>query len=111
MPRRARLPRRGQGLAAQLPQGVAEYLRHEGESRGEPFSAEEFFRRAGSRTDVSIEAVRDSSRAVTEMMKQMLSAGELEDLRQRLSRDLAGRFESESPVPSFCAPLPRLPLT
>lgn len=78
-----------QDLAAQLPDELAAYLRRPGEGVGESFSAEEFFKRAGDREGVSEEAAREHVRAVVDTMKEMVSAGELEDLQEQLPSDLA----------------------
>lgn len=76
-------------MAAQLPDELAAYLRRPGESVGESFSAEEFFRRISDREGASEEAARDHARAVMETMKEMVSTGELIDLQGQLPRELA----------------------
>jgi uncharacterized protein (DUF2267 family) len=78
-----------QDLVAQLPDELATYLRRPGESVGESFSAEEFFRRISDRKGASEEAAPDHVRAVMETMKEMVSTGELVDLQEQLPRELA----------------------
>lgn len=78
-----------QDLAAQLPDELAEYLRHAGEARGEPFSAAEFFRRISDREGVTEETARNHAKAVIQSMNEMVSAGELEDVKEELPEDLA----------------------
>lgn len=82
-----------QDLAAQLPDELAAYLRHSGESRGEAFPAGEFFRRVGDREGAPEEAAREHARAVIDTMKKMVSGGELEDLQRQLPPDLAPMFD------------------
>lgn len=82
-------------LAAQLPDELAAYMRHAGENRGEAFSAEEFFRRVGDREGTSRESAREHTRAVIETVREMVSPGELDDLRQQLPGDLAAMFGND----------------
>ena len=77
-----------QDLAAQLPDELAEYLRHTGESQGESFSAAEFFRRVSDREGVTEEAARNHAKAVIQSVNEMVSAGELEDVKEQLPEDL-----------------------
>lgn len=81
-----------QNLAAQLPDELAKHLRHSGESEGEAFSAEEFFKRISDRTGASEAASREHARAVIEAINEMVSPGELGDLQEQLPPELAAMF-------------------
>lgn len=82
-------------LASQLPRGIAEYLRTEFAGEGMRFSMEEFFERVSRREGVDVPKAIYHARAVTGVLSEAVSPGEMADLRAQLPREYARLFEPD----------------
>ncbi|MFS0518297.1 DUF2267 domain-containing protein [Nostoc sp. UIC 10607] len=82
--------------AAQLPRGIAEYLRHEYAGSGERFSLDEFFRRVSQRESVGLPDAVHHARVVIEVLSEAISSGEINDIRSQLPSEFDPLFEAGS---------------
>lgn len=82
-------------LASQLPQEIGYYLMWNYGLPPERFDLNEFFRRTAIRegTTTTPDQASRHARAVTSVLKEAVSAGELKDVRSQLPKDLASLFE------------------
>lgn len=78
-------------LAAQLPDGIAQYLDGR-EAIAEDFSSDEFLKRISAREGVRPPDSVYHARAVLDALQAAVSAGEMRDVLQRLSADYAPLF-------------------
>ncbi|MBX0295683.1 DUF2267 domain-containing protein [Haloarcula nitratireducens] len=77
-------------LAAELPSELADELRR---GKGERFSAEEFVERVGESLGTDPAATQAHARAVFSLLREAVSAGEIEDVRGRLPDSFDRFFE------------------
>ncbi len=82
--------------AAQLPRGIAEYMRHEYAGAGERFSIDEFFERVSQRESVELPDAVHHARVVIEVLTEAISRGEINDIRSQLPSEFDPLFESGS---------------
>ncbi|MBD2678066.1 MULTISPECIES: DUF2267 domain-containing protein [Nostoc] len=82
--------------AAQLPRGIAEYMRHEYAGTGERFSIDEFFERVSQRESVELPDAVYHARVVIEVLSQAISRGEINDIRSQLPSEFDPLFEAGS---------------
>ncbi|MDQ2077309.1 DUF2267 domain-containing protein [Marinimicrobium sp. ABcell2] len=75
-------------LAAQLPQGLEEFLQGESAGKGERFGFDEFMRRVCDREGVDLDTATVHARAVLGTIAEAIDSGELEDARQQLPKDI-----------------------
>jgi uncharacterized protein (DUF2267 family) len=75
-------------LAAQLPQGLQEFLHGENAGKGERFGSDEFMRRVGDREGVNLETATAHARAVLATLTEAVDSGEMEDVKQQLPKDI-----------------------
>lgn len=81
-------------LASQLPPEIADPL--DGEGGGEDFSITEFYERVAQKEGVSREEATTHSRAVMATVQEMVSSGELEDVREQLKGEFAELVDLDS---------------
>jgi len=81
------------GLASQLPRGIAEYLRTGLAGEGERFSVEEFFHRVSEREGVDLPKAIYHARAVIAFLYKAVSPGEMADVRAQLTGEFTRLFE------------------
>jgi len=80
-------------LASQLPHEIGYYLMWNEGLPPERFGLEEFFRRAAEREGAhSIQIAEAHARAVTSVLKDAVSAGEIKDVRSQLPKEFAPLF-------------------
>ncbi len=82
-------------LAAQLPRGIAEYLRTELAGEGIRFSIEEFFERVSQREGVDVPKAIYHARAVIAVLYEAISPGEMADVRAQLPAEYVRLFEPD----------------
>ncbi|BAY77245.1 hypothetical protein NIES25_37050 [Nostoc linckia NIES-25] len=82
--------------AAQLPRGIAEYMRHEYAGAGDRFSIDEFFERVSQRESVELADAVRHARVVIEVLSQAISRGEIDDIRSQLPSEFDPLFEAGS---------------
>lgn len=80
-----------ENLAAQLPEEIGRYLR--GKHIVESFSLADFFDRVTEKEGVDKPVAVYHARAVIDVLKEAVSAGEIEDLRAQLPDDWDPLFE------------------
>jgi uncharacterized protein (DUF2267 family) len=83
-------------LASQLPPELGRHLLHVGAGTGEPFSPDDFFALVSVREGVDLPAAVQLARAVTAVLQEAVSPGEIEDVRSQLPRDFDRLFEAGS---------------
>ena len=76
-------------IAAQLPAGLKEYVQQRARpavsaEQVDRFSLEEFYNRVSARADVGYPAAVDQAKAVFQTLREAISAGEWQDLREEL---------------------------
>jgi uncharacterized protein (DUF2267 family) len=76
-------------VAAQLPAGLKEFLYQRARGEVSPehvnrFSLEEFYNRVSARADVGYPSAVEQARAVFQTLREAISAGEWQDLREEL---------------------------
>ncbi len=83
---------------SQLPGELGEQIALEtvGAGIGERFSPNEFFRRVGIREGTELPQATFHARAVIDVLKEAISAGELKDIRSQLPPEFNRLFESGS---------------
>jgi uncharacterized protein (DUF2267 family) len=79
-------------LAAQLPQGLAEYLRRQPPERSELFSLEDFLQEVGEREGVNVDEARAHARAVMGVLEEAVTEGEMEDVRRQFPSEFDPLF-------------------
>lgn len=84
-----------QDLAAQLPGELAVYLDRDSE-KVERFSLDELFHRVSVREHVDLPAAVYHTRVVVEVLREAVSAGEIEDVRRTLPAEFGRLFEAGS---------------
>ncbi|MEH2249849.1 DUF2267 domain-containing protein [Nostoc sp.] len=82
--------------SAQLPRGIAEYLRHQYAESGERFSLDEFFGRISQREGVELPDAVHHARVVIEVLSEAISSGEINDICSQLPSGLEPLFEASS---------------
>jgi uncharacterized protein (DUF2267 family) len=82
--------------AAQLPKGIADYLRHEDAGIGARFSLDEFFQRVSQREGIELPNAVHHARVVIEVLKESISPGEIDDIRSQLPSEYDPLFEAGS---------------
>ena len=82
-------------LAAQLPEGIAHYLRYRQEvvERLEP---QEFLRRISEREGVDLPAAIFHARAVLDVLGEAVSRGQMDHIRAQLPEEFGRLFEAGS---------------
>jgi uncharacterized protein (DUF2267 family) len=83
-------------LAAQLPPEIALYLQPYYAGIGDSYSLDEFFRRISEREEVALEEATYHARVVCALLAEVVSVGEIEDVRAQLPSDFAKLFEVEN---------------
>ncbi len=82
----------GPDLAAQLPQGIAEYLKRQPPGRPEIFSLEDFLQRVAEEEDIDSESASTHARAVINVLEEAVSRGEMENVRRQFPEEFAPLF-------------------
>ena len=82
-------------LAAQLPEEIGRYLR-EVEGPAERFGLNEFFERVSSHEGTALPVAVHHARAVVSVLRDAVSAGEIDDVLAQLPEDYEPLFESGS---------------
>lgn len=80
-------------LAAQLPQEVGQYLTNGGES--ESFGLEEFYQRVAQKEGVDYPVAVHHARAVLSVVREAVTAGELDDVRDQLPDEYADLLDAD----------------
>lgn len=80
-------------LAAQLPQEVGQYLTDGGES--ESFGLEEFYGRVAKKEGVDYPVAVHHARAVLSVVREAVSAGEMDDVREQLPDEYNDLLEAD----------------
>lgn len=83
----------GLDLSEQLPKGVAEHLRQRPPERGEFFSLEDFVQQVAEGEDIDPGRAETRSRAVLGVLRQAVSAGEMDDVRRQFPSEFDPLFE------------------
>lgn len=78
-------------LAAQLPDGIGQYLGSR-DAVAEPFSSDEFLKRIGAREGVGTPAADHHARAVLGALRQAVPSGEMQSVLGHLPADYARLF-------------------
>lgn len=81
-------------LAAQLPQEVGYYLRQDGQS--ESFGLDEFFARVSEHAKVDLPVAVHHARAVISVVRDAVSQGEIDDVRNQLPAEYDPLFDAGS---------------
>lgn len=82
-------------LAAQLPEEIGTYLGETGQ--GDSFSVQEFYNRVANRENVDTTDAQFHARAVIDVIRDAISGGELDHVRDQLPDDYAPLFERVQP--------------
>lgn len=90
-------------LGAQLPPKLLQYLRVPEEAAGESFGAEEFFRCVSVREGIEVPEAEYHVRVVLALLAEVITMGEVEDIKAQLPPDLAKLFdvENEGDIPEL----------
>jgi len=85
-------------LTAQLPKEMRNYLYAEQDRENTPldtsrFSLEEFYNRVSARLDIGYPAATRQSKAVTAVLQEAVSRGEIDDALQTLSDEFGELFQ------------------
>jgi uncharacterized protein (DUF2267 family) len=83
-------------LVSQLPQELALYMQSPTTGIGESFTLDEFFHRVSEREGVSLADATFHARVVTALLSEVVTVGEIEDVRAQLPPDFAKLFEVEN---------------
>ncbi|MFP4007266.1 MAG: DUF2267 domain-containing protein [Spirulinaceae cyanobacterium] len=81
-------------LAAQLPQGIADGLEQMWAGMGESFDLDEFYQRVSKRENVEVSDAAFHSKVVMTVLKEAVSEGEINDIRDQLLPDYAPLLEA-----------------
>lgn len=71
-------------LASQLPSGLAEHVRYDGEQESDPFSLEEFYKRVADKEGAGEPEAARHAQVVMEVLQEAVTKGEIEDVRSQL---------------------------
>src|SRR5436305_10472865 len=82
-------------LAAQLPREIAEYLQHSYTGIRESISLDEFFWRVSQREGIDLTDATYHARIVIALLSEIVTMGEIEDVKAQLPKDFAKLFEVE----------------
>ena len=90
-------------LVSQLPRELAMYMQSAATGIGESFSLDEFFHRVSEREGVDLEDATFHARVVAALLSEVVTVGEIEDVRAQLPPDFAKLFdvENEGEVPEI----------
>lgn len=80
-------------LASQLPSGLAEHVRYDGEQESDPFSLEEFYRRVADKEGTGESEATQHAQVVMGVLRDAVTAGEIEDVRSQLPSGYVELFE------------------
>src|SRR6266516_6909857 len=83
-------------LAAQLPPEIAQYLQQAYTGIQEKFSLDEFFWRVSQREGVDLTESTYHARIVIALLSEVVTMGEIEDIRAQLPEDFAKLLEVEN---------------
>jgi uncharacterized protein (DUF2267 family) len=83
-------------LASQLPHELARYLREGQERIPGSFTLEEFFWLVSEREGVNLSQAIEHARVVTALLSEVVTMGEIENVRSQLPKDFARLFEVEN---------------
>ena len=83
-------------LAAQLPDEIGVYLQPYYAGIGDSYPLEDFFYRISQREGVAIEEATYHARVVCALLAEVVSVGEIDDVRAQLPPDFARLFEVEN---------------
>ena len=82
-------------LAAQLPAELAEFM-YSSSLHGERYGLDEFFMRVSDREGVSLADAEFHARVVIGLLAEVVTVGEIDDVRAQLPADFARLFEVEN---------------
>jgi uncharacterized protein (DUF2267 family) len=83
-------------LAAQLPSELASYLKAKRNNTGESYTIDEFFRRVSTREGVPVSTASFHARVVIGLLCEIVTMGEIQDIRAQLPPDFARLFQVEN---------------
>jgi uncharacterized protein (DUF2267 family) len=83
-------------LASQLPPEIAVYLQQPFAGEGESFSLDEFFTRVGEREGIDPADAAFHARVVLGLVSEVVTIGEIENVRAQLPADIRQLFEVEN---------------
>ena len=83
-------------LVSQLPQELALYMQSPTMGIAVSFSLDEFFHRVSEREGVALADATFHARVVTALLSEVVTVGEIEDVRAQLPPDFAKLFEVEN---------------
>jgi uncharacterized protein (DUF2267 family) len=83
-------------LASQLPRELAMYMQSPTTGIAESFSLDEFFHRVSEREGVDLADATFHARIVAALLSEVVTVGEIEDVRAQLPPDFAKLFEVEN---------------
>lgn len=78
-------------LAAQLPQSIGEYLKHDGSN--ETFGLSEFYNRVQKRSGFDMPDAVHNARAVMQVLQKAVTGGEMHDIKTQLPAEYNELFE------------------
>lgn len=78
-------------LAAQLPEGLGDYLEHDGDS--EAFDLQEFYNRVQEKEGVDMPDAVHHARVVMQVVEEAVSRGEMSDMKAQLPPEYDDLFE------------------
>lgn len=84
--------REGLDLAAQLPQGLREHLRHEPPECSKLFSYQDFIQRIGEEEGVGPQDAAEHARAAVGVLEEAVSESEMQDVRRQFPGEFAPLF-------------------
>jgi uncharacterized protein (DUF2267 family) len=90
-------------LAAQLPGELELYMQPAFGGAGDTYDVDEFFRRVAMREGVNVADASFHARVVTGLLSEIVTMGEIEDVRAQLPPDFAKLFavENEGEIPGL----------
>ena len=83
-------------LAAQLPPEIAVYLVQPFAGSGVPFTLDDFFMRVAEREDTALAEASFHARVVLGLIAEVVTMGEIENIRAQLPADFRQLFEVEN---------------
>ncbi len=83
-------------LASQLPRELAMYMQSPTTGIAESFSLDEFFHRVSEREGADLADATFHARIVAALLSEVVTVGEIEDVRAQLPADFAKLFEVEN---------------
>ena len=83
-------------LASQLPRELAMYMQSPTTGIAQSFSLDEFFHRISEREGVDLADATFHARIVAALLSEVVTVGEIEDVRAQLPPDFAKLFEVEN---------------